>query len=121
MYRYLRLAAILIGVSVLFSCVFGSKLSLAETDADLDNGKRVYVAECSVCHDKAIEGAHRLTNKKRWQESAHKGYELLVQNTITGYRGKYGEKPVMGNCNQCSIQDIEDATAFMLVESGMMK
>jgi len=36
MYRYLRLAAILIGVSVLFSCVFGSKLSLAETDADLE-------------------------------------------------------------------------------------
>jgi len=102
-------------------CQSQPALRLSDIDADLSNGQLIYEDDCILCHEGAIEGAHRLDQSDRWRESAKKGYERLVSNTIQGYRGKYGELPVMGMCPQCSESDIRDAVAYMLVSAGVMK
>lgn len=106
---------------VILSCGGGDKLDLKARNVDLNNGQAVYEDDCVLCHEGAIEGAHRLDQIDRWQESAKKGFSQLVSNTVNGYRGKYGELPVMGMCPQCSEEDIRDAVAYMLVSAGVMK
>ncbi|MCF7825601.1 MAG: c-type cytochrome [Candidatus Marinimicrobia bacterium] len=121
MYRSLFLASSLLMIAAIFSCSSKSELNLHDIHADLVNGEKIYKDNCMLCHTGAIEGAHRLDQNSRWQESAEKGFDQLVYNTVHGYRGKYGELPVMGMCSQCSEKDIEDAVAYMLTHAGVMK
>ena len=96
-------------------------MDLKEFEVDLVNGRVIYDDDCILCHEGAIEGAHRFDQKARWRESAEKGFDQLVYNVVHGNYGKYGELPVMGMCPQCSEQDIKDAVAYMLVNAGMME
>jgi cytochrome c5 len=121
MYRSLFLAFSLLVIAAICSCSSKSDLHFQVTHADLVNGEKIYKEDCMLCHAGAIEGAHRLDQKRRWEESAAKGFDQLVYNTVHGYSGKYGKLPVMGMCSQCSEKDIEDAVAYMLTHAGVMK
>lgn len=122
MHRFLlSFMAIVVIALLLWGCNSGHKISLDNLEVDLNNGQLVYEDDCILCHEGAIEGAHRLDQSERWRESAQKGFDQLVANTVQGYQGKYGELPVMGMCPQCSDKDIEDAVAYMLVSAGMTK
>ncbi|MCF7808759.1 MAG: c-type cytochrome [Candidatus Marinimicrobia bacterium] len=120
MHRSLYLILIIPLALCFTGCGGAEKLDLKAVNADLTNGQVVYEDDCVLCHQGAIEGAHRLEQTERWQESADKGFEQLVRHTVNGYQGKYGELPVMGMCPQCSEQDIRDAIAYMLVTAGVM-
>jgi len=111
---------ILLGL-LLTACGAEDVLSLAEISPDLDNGQEIYEADCILCHEGGIEGAHRLDQSDRWQESAAKGFDQLVKNVERGYRGKYGELPVRGMCPGCTRDDLRDAVAYMLVNAGVMR
>ncbi len=121
MFRSVMIAVSALLAVLLVSGCSDSKISLEDVDVDLANGEIIYDDYCVLCHEGAIEGAHSLVQKDRWRESADKGFDQLVDNTVHGYRGKYGELPVMGFCPECSEKDIEDAVAFMLVASGVMQ
>lgn len=121
MYRSLFLVSSLLLLAAIFGCSSKSKLNLGDTHADLVHGEKIYREDCMLCHEGAIEGAHRLDQYSRWQESAEKGFDQLVSNTVHGYRGKYGELPVKGMCSDCSEKDIEDAVAYMLIQAGVME
>lgn len=119
-----RFCFVLAGVLLILAaagCVSETRIDLKEVDPDLENGQAIYEDDCILCHEGAIEGAQRLDQRARWQESAEKGFDQLVKNVTNGYQGKYGELPVMGMCRYCTQQDIKDAVAYMLVAADMAK
>ena len=111
----------ILGVLLLATCGTEDVLSLSDISPDLVNGQEIYEADCILCHEGGIEGAHRLDQFDRWQESAAKGFDQLVKNVEKGYRGKYGELPVRGMCPGCSRDDLRDAVSYMLVNAGVMR
>lgn len=118
MHRSLLSLFTLIVTLAIINCSVENKIDLESENINLENGEMIYLDDCVLCHEGAIEGAHRLDQTERWQESTNKGFDELVYNTVHGYQGKYGELPVMGMCSQCSEQDIQDAVAYMLVAAG---
>jgi len=113
-------------VSILVLCLTigcgpETTIDLKAINPDLSNGEEIYEDDCILCHEGAIEGAQRLDQTQRWEESTAKGFDQLVTNVVQGYQGKYGELPVMGMCRGCSQEDISDAVAYMLVTAGMME
>lgn len=121
MHRLLLNSITLILALAIITCSTENKIDLEVVNVNLENGEMIYLDDCVLCHEGAIEGAHRLDQTDRWQESANKGFDQLVYNTVHGYQGKYGELPVMGMCSQCSDQDIQDAVAYMLVKAGFVE
>ncbi len=92
---------------------------ISSLKADVANGEKVYKKYCIACHMTGVAGAAKLDNKKRWEESAAKGMQTLVNHAFHGYTGEYGALPEKGTCMECKTQDILDAVSYMLQKAGV--
>ena len=82
----------------------------------LANGKIVYDNVCASCHMYGTAGAATMVDFKFWDKSAGKGLDIILNNVIDGYKGKFGVMPPKGNCLSCSDEDIKASIVYIFKE-----
>ncbi len=95
----------------------------ADTDykGDPAKGKVIYDGNCMACHMTGVTGAPKMDEKERWATIYAQGIEVLHEHAIKGFQGKIGLMPPKGGFAKLSDNDVKDAIAFMLKESGATK
>ncbi len=88
---------------------------------DVAKGKIIYDGNCMACHMTGVTGAAKLDETERWATIYAQGIEVLHEHAIKGFQGKIGLMPPKGGFAKLSDNDIKDAIAFMLKESGATK
>lgn len=83
-------------------------------DESLAQGRSVYVAECSLCHDEGEEGAPSLGNADQWNSRRSKGEATLIKHAIEGFLGEDGEMPARGGTDTLTDEEVSQAVRFML-------
>ena len=83
----------------------------------LDDGKRIYDANCSVCHATGFKGAPIPGDKPAWEKIVDDGFVKTYLNVVAGRNGH----PVRGACTDCSDAEIKAAVKYMLQESSTGK
>jgi len=84
------------------------------TDAELLSGKKVYLRECSLCHDEGEEGAPALTKSGEWNTRAAKGIDVLIDHAINGFVGEDGKMPARGGTDTLTDAQVAAAVKFMI-------
>lgn len=77
------------------------------------SGKDIYTAKCAMCHDSGVAGAPKVGDKAAWKHLIAEGMDDLVE---TAKKGK-GAMPPMGMCNDCSMDELKEAVAYMVEQS----
>ncbi|MBD2858142.1 cytochrome c5 family protein [Spongiibacter sp. KMU-158] len=98
-----RCARLLLGMLILLLIACGK-------DPRLDEGLKVFTANCKVCHAQGINGAPIVGNKKMWGPRAAQGHSVLVSHAISGY----GLMPARGGNPSLSDEDISNVVLYML-------
>lgn len=100
-------------------CVAGQDCSaegMAATrvaSASARSGAEVYNQSCAACHNSGAAGAPRL-GTDAWQTRLDdKGFDTLVENSISGI----GAMPPRGGCADCSDEEIEASVQYIIDES----
>ena len=93
----------------------------ANYTGDVAKGKIIYDANCMACHMTGVTGAAKLDETERWATIYAQGIEVLHEHAIKGFQGKIGLMPPKGGFANLSDNDVKDAIAFMLKESGAVK
>lgn len=83
----------------------------------LDDGRRIYSDNCSVCHDKGFKAAPRLGDKKAWQPMVDDGFVQAYERAVMGYK----DHPPQGACSTCSNADIKAAVKYMMEQGSVNK
>lgn len=93
-------------------------MSLALTDLDLIEGRKIWMANCTVCHLGGLTGAPKIGDKNAWQPRIEKGIEVLFDHAINGFIGPtYSEMPPKGGFKDLTNEQVKQAVLFM-VEAG---
>ena len=87
----------------------GSTPSAAQA-APLQTGEQVFNRFCASCHMSGLAGAVAVGDPK-WQESAAKGMDVLVQRARQGVPPAM---PPMGLCSRCRDEELEAAINYMI-------
>ena len=74
------------------------------------SGQSIYSSRCSSCHDYAMRGAPRLTDKAAWTHRLAQGQEKLYEHVIKGL----GWMPRRGACSTCTDDELKAAVDYML-------
>ncbi len=85
-----------------------------KTFKDPTSGERVYIASCSLCHEKGVAGAPLFGVQQEWNSRISKSLEKLVENAINGFQGSKGFMPAKGGNPALSDTDVEAAVTYML-------
>lgn len=91
-----------------------SKVSPQLKKLTLEDGKRIYEAECSVCHKDGFKNAPRVGDKTVWEPMVNAGFVNTYLNAITGRTGH----PPHAGCATCTDADIKAAVKYMMTESS---
>ncbi len=83
----------------------------------LADGKRIYEANCSTCHDAGVNHAPKIGNKKAWDPIINMGFLKIFENVVTGQQGH----PPHGACPTCSDLELKAAIKYMMQESASGK
>ncbi len=83
----------------------------------LEDGRRIYSENCSVCHEKGFKGAPQLGDKKAWQPIVDAGFIQTYQRAVAGYK----DHPPQGACSKCNSADIKAAVKYMLEQGSADK
>lgn len=74
---------------------------------------RLYGQTCRACHDPmARSGAPATGDRKAWAPRVAQGMDVLLERTISGYKGM----PPLGACMDCSEDDFVALIRFMAGE-----
>ena len=84
---------------------------------DLDAGKTLYDAKCSVCHTPGV--GPKLDDKAAWEAIATQGLEVIYDHTIAGFTGEKGTMPPKGTAADATDADLHNAVAYMLATAGV--
>ena len=87
------------------------------TAMDLDAGKVLYDAKCSVCHIPGV--GPKLDDKTAWEAIAAQGLDVIYDHTINGFTGKLGAMPAKGTATDATDADLHNAVAYMLATAGV--
>lgn len=68
-----------------------------------------YERSCMVCHARNGSGAPLAGFAPHWRQRLEKGIDQLVQHASDGFNAM----PAMGQCNDCSADDLRALTLFM--------
>ncbi len=80
----------------------------------MEDGKRLYDANCAVCHNSGFKNAPKPGDIAAWKPIVDQGFLQIYGNVLTGRNGH----PVRGACANCTDQDIKAATKYMLQQSA---
>lgn len=83
----------------------------------LDDGKRIYLANCSVCHNGGFKNAPKPGDIEAWRTIVDAGFIPTYLDVLTGQKGH----PPRGACKECSDAEIKAAVKYMLQESSTTK
>lgn len=82
------------------------------------DGKRIYEARCSYCHNGSDKAAPKLGDKNAWLPYVNNGFLQTYTDVITGQHGH----PIHGACpTACSDAEIKAAVKYMMQESSTGK
>lgn len=94
--------------------VAGTIAKVAPPMPTLADGKRIYEANCSVCHAQGLAGAPKLGDKTAWAPRIKENIDVLFTHTLQGYK----TMPARGNCKNCTNAEIEAAVVYMVQQSS---
>lgn len=83
----------------------------------MEDGKRIYEKNCSVCHASGFKNAPKPGDKAQWEDIIDKGFLDVYLGVLSGKQGH----PVHGACEECSDADIKAAVKYMMQESSTGK
>lgn len=83
----------------------------------LEDGKRLYEKNCSVCHNSGFKNAPKPGDIDRWKNIIDKGFLEVYLNVLSGKQGH----PPQGACEECSDAEIKAAVKYMMQESSTGK
>ena len=94
--------------------LIGSLALLGATQlAAAADGKEVYGKNCAGCHDKAIAGALKLTDKAKWAPIVKQGPDALTASVIKGK----GAMPPKGGAASLSDADVKAAVEYIIQQT----
>ena len=99
-----------IGLVVAMTATTGT----AQARSGQRSGKEVVAAVCSACHEKGVNGAPRIGDKKAWSQREAKGLGGLTHSALNGIR----KMPAHGGNPNVSDYEIERAITYMVNQSG---
>jgi cytochrome c5 len=68
-----------------------------------------YERSCLVCHARKGSGAPLAGFAPHWKPRLDKGLDQLVRHASDGFNAM----PAMGQCNDCSVEELRALTLFM--------
>ncbi|NLD70475.1 MAG: cytochrome c5 family protein [Limnobacter sp.] len=74
------------------------------------DGKKVYDATCSICHNAGVAGAPKLGDKAAWEPHVAAGIETLYMNSLNGIRAM----PPRGGNASLSDDEVKAAVDYMV-------
>jgi cytochrome c5 len=86
--------------------------------SSLKNGRDVYAAVCSSCHDAGIAGAPKIRDKTAWSARLAEGMGLLYLQSLKGYTGKSGVMPARGGRADLPTELVKQAVDYMVSVSN---
>ncbi|MDX1901020.1 MAG: c-type cytochrome [Gammaproteobacteria bacterium] len=98
------------GVTVTASAPVAKKLTR-------EDGKRLYIENCSVCHATGFKGAPKPGDINGFKNAVNAGFLQTYTDVVTGKKGH----PVRGACPTCSDDELIAAIKYMLDESAPSK
>jgi cytochrome c5 len=69
----------------------------------------IYQASCMACHSRPASGAPQTGSAADWEARLAKGNDVLLDNTINGFRGM----PPLGSCFDCGEEEFAALIEFM--------
>jgi cytochrome c5 len=75
----------------------------------LRTGEQIYVAQCSKCHEKGLNGAPRVGDSAAWIPRLRLGVDSLVRSAINGHGGM----PARGGQANLTDAELRRAVVFM--------
>ncbi len=84
---------------------------------DAAAGKATYDASCAMCHKTGMMGAPKVGNKAEWAPRIKQGMNVLVANSIKGYKGAKGMMPAKGGNPKLTDAQVGNAVAYMVGQS----
>ncbi len=118
----LLLIAIALPMQGTFADAIPASDTVAASDAvpvaSLKNGRDVYAAVCSSCHDAGIAGAPKIRDKTAWSARLAEGMGLLYLHSLKGYTGKSGVMPARGGRADLPTELVKQAVDYMVSVSN---
>lgn len=101
-------------VDYMVASVSGKKVIPPIKKLTLEDGKRIYEANCSVCHSAGFKNAPTFGDKEAFKASVKKGFLDTYLDVVTGSGGH----PPRGACADCTDAEIKAAVKYMMTESS---
>lgn len=83
----------------------------------LEDGKQIYLTNCSVCHSVGFKDAPKPGEKSEWTDIIDAGFLKTLNNVMTGKNGH----PSHAGCDSCSDAEIKAAVKYMMQVSSTGK
>lgn len=77
-----------------------------------DAGKKLYEANCQMCHAAGVAGAPKFADKAAWADRIKQGNATLYDHAIKGFQGKAGMMPARGG-STASDEEMKAAVDYM--------
>ena len=101
-------------VDYMVASISGKKVIPPVKKLSLQDGKKIYSENCSVCHSTGFKNAPKLGDKAAFQASVKKGFVDTYLNVVTGNGGH----PPRGACADCTDAEIKAAVKYLMTESS---
>lgn len=90
-------------------------MSIELTDANLIEGREVWLKTCTGCHKSGLGGAPLIADKAEWAPRIAKGRETLHDHAINGFSGPLMlQMPPKGGYDYLTDEQVKAAVDFMV-------
>jgi cytochrome c5 len=72
-------------------------------------GEQIYLAQCHKCHEKGVDGAPRIGDRKAWIPRVKQGLDVVVRSAIKGH----GAMPPRGGMADLTDAEMRSAVVYM--------
>jgi cytochrome c5 len=109
------LAAALVFGSLAASPASAQKKFPEFPDAELKQGRTIWLGTCEACHANDVAGAPLVSNKAAWAPRLAKGKEALYKSALGGLTGPKGtQMPPRGGNDKLTDDQVRSAVDYMM-------